>query len=92
MEPPQRCCTAPTSSGRIPGQGEVRVEVSGAKSSDWKERSNATPQAIDRIQIPHHDAAGVIDAVGAGVSQERLGQRIARRPGRAASAVTPAGR
>ncbi len=28
------------------------------------------------FQIPHHDAAGVIDAVGAGVSQERLGQRV----------------
>jgi len=59
-----------------PGPGEVRVEVSGVNPTDWKLRSGATPQAIDRFQIPHHDAAGVIDAVGAGVSQERLGQRV----------------
>jgi NADPH2:quinone reductase len=59
-----------------PGAVRVRVEVSGVNPTDWKLRSGATPQAIDRFQIPHHDAAGVIDAVGAGVSQERLGQRV----------------
>src|SRR6185437_1407122 len=41
-----------------PGPGEVRVEVSGVNPTDWKLRSGATPQAIDRFQIPHHDAAG----------------------------------
>jgi NADPH:quinone reductase len=93
MDPPQRCCAAPTSSGRT-GLGEVRVrvEVSGVNPTDWKLRIGATPRAIDRFQIPHHDAAGVIDAVGAGVSRERLGQRVARSSVRAASAVTPAGR
>jgi NADPH2:quinone reductase len=59
-----------------PGEVRVRVEVSDVNPTDWKLRSGATPQAIDRFQIPHHDAAGVIDAVGAGVSQERLGQRV----------------
>src|SRR6266571_7189528 len=59
-----------------PGEVRVRVEVSGVNPTDWKLRSGATPRAIDRFQIPHHDAAGVIDAVGAGVSQERLGQRV----------------
>jgi NADPH2:quinone reductase len=59
-----------------PGEVRVRVEVSGVNPTDWKLRSGATPQAIDRFQIPHHDGAGVIDAVGAGVSQERLGQRV----------------
>src|SRR5260370_27123221 len=49
-----------------PGEVRVRVEVSGVNPTDWKLRSGATPQAIDRFQIPHHDAAGVIDAVGAG--------------------------
>jgi hypothetical protein len=34
MEPPQWCCAAPTSSGRI--QGRVRVEVSGVNPTDWK--------------------------------------------------------
>jgi enamine deaminase RidA (YjgF/YER057c/UK114 family) len=59
-----------------PGEVRVRVEVSGVNPTDWKLRSGATPQAIDRFQIPHHDAAGVIDAVGSGVSPERLGQRV----------------
>jgi len=59
-----------------PGEVRVRVEVSGVNPTDWKLRSGATPRAIDRFQIPHHDAVGVIDAVGAGVSQERLGQRV----------------
>lgn len=59
-----------------PGEVRVRVEVSGVNPTDWKLRSGATPQAIDLFQIPHYDAAGVIDAVGAGVSQERLGQRV----------------
>jgi NADPH:quinone reductase-like Zn-dependent oxidoreductase len=66
--------------------------VSGAKPTDWKLRSGATPPAIDRFQILNHDAARVIDAVGAGVSPEHLGQRVAHRPGRAARAVTRAGR
>jgi NADPH:quinone reductase-like Zn-dependent oxidoreductase len=48
-----------------PGEVRVRVEVSGVNPTDWKLRSGATPQAIDRFQIPHHDAAGVIDAVRA---------------------------
>jgi NADPH2:quinone reductase len=59
-----------------PGEVRVRVEVSGVDPTDWKLRSGAPPQAIDRLQIPHHDAAEVIDAVGAGVSQERLEQQV----------------
>ena len=59
-----------------PGKVRVRVEVSGVNPTDWKSRGGATPRAIDRFQILHHDAAGVIDAVGVGVSQERLGQRV----------------
>src|SRR5580658_6033541 len=49
-----------------PGPGEVRVkvELSGINPTDWKSRSGATPRPIDGFQIPHHDGAGVIDAVG----------------------------
>lgn len=61
-----------------PGPGEVRVkvEVSGVNPTDWKSRSGATPRPIDGFQIPHHDGAGVIDAVGEGVDPARVGQRV----------------
>src|SRR5258708_25300279 len=61
-----------------PGPGEVRVRVqySGINPTDWKSRSGATPRPIDGFQIPHHDGAGVIDAVGEGVDPGRNGQRV----------------
>jgi NADPH2:quinone reductase len=61
-----------------PGPGEVRVKVefSGVNPTDWKSRSGATARPIDGFQIPHHDGAGVIDAVGAGVDPGRFGQRV----------------
>lgn len=60
-----------------PGPGEVRlkVEFSGVNPTDWKSRSGLTARPIDGFQIPHHDGAGVIDAVGAGVDPGRVGQR-----------------
>jgi NADPH:quinone reductase len=59
-----------------PGEVRVRVEFSGVNPTDWKSRSGATPRPIDGFQIPHHDGAGVIDAVGAGVDPGRHGQRV----------------
>ncbi|MGO8686445.1 MAG: NADPH:quinone reductase [Candidatus Dormibacteria bacterium] len=61
-----------------PGPGEVRVRVSfsGVNPTDWKSRSGATPRPVDRFQVPHHDGSGVIDAVGPGVDEGRLGQRV----------------
>jgi NADPH:quinone reductase len=61
-----------------PGPGEVRVkvEVSALNPTDYKSRSGATPRPIDGFQIPQHDGAGVIDAVGDGVDPARLGQRV----------------
>jgi NADPH:quinone reductase len=61
-----------------PGPGEVRVkvELSGVNPTDWKSRSGATPRPIDGFQIPHHDGAGEIDAVGEGVDPARIGQRV----------------
>jgi len=61
-----------------PGPGEVRVRVSfsGINPTDWKSRSGATPRPLARFQIPHHDGSGVIDAVGSGVDESRLGERV----------------
>ena len=61
-----------------PGPGEVRVrmQLSGVNPTDWKSRSGTTPRPIDDFQVPHHDGAGIIDAVGAGVSAGRVGQRV----------------
>jgi NADPH:quinone reductase len=61
-----------------PGPGEVRVrmQVSAINPTDWKSRAGHTPRPIDGFQIPHHDGAGVIDAVGDGVDPGRVGQRV----------------
>ena len=61
-----------------PGPGEVRVKVhvSAVNPTDHKSRGGATPRPIDGFQIPHHDGAGVIDAVGPGVNQGRIGERV----------------
>ncbi|HYK67385.1 MAG TPA: NADPH:quinone reductase [Streptosporangiaceae bacterium] len=59
-----------------PGHVRVRMQVSGINPTDWKSRSGATPRPIADFQIPHHDGAGVIDAVGPGVDAGRVGQRV----------------
>jgi NADPH2:quinone reductase len=61
-----------------PGPGEVlvRVYASGVNPTDYKARSGAVPRPIDDFQIPHHDGAGVIEAVGSGVDPGRVGQRV----------------
>jgi NADPH:quinone reductase len=59
-----------------PGQVRVRLACSGVNPTDWKSRSGATPRPIDGFQIPHHDGAGLIDAVGEGVDKSRVGQPV----------------
>jgi NADPH:quinone reductase len=61
-----------------PGAGEVlvRVRASAVNPTDYKTRAGATARPIDGFQIPHHDGAGVIDAVGAGVNPARIGERV----------------
>ena len=59
-----------------PGQVRVRMQLSAVNPTDWKARAGATPRPIDGFQIPHHDGAGLIDAVGDGVPAERVGQRV----------------
>ena len=62
----------------VPGPGEVRVRVhaSGVNPTDYKARSGAVPRPVDGFQVPHHDGAGVIEAVGAGVDPGRAGERV----------------
>ncbi len=56
------------------GEVRVKISVSGVNPSDVKSRRGRALNAA-RI-IPHSDAGGVIDAVGAGVSASRIGQRV----------------
>lgn len=59
-----------------PAHGEVlvRLHTSGVNPSDVKSRM-ARPLGGPRI-VPHSDGAGVIEAVGEGVSAARIGQRV----------------
>lgn len=59
-----------------PASGEVlvRVVTSGVNPSDVKSR-RAKPLTGPRV-IPHSDGAGVIEAIGEGVSSSRLGERV----------------
>lgn len=63
-----------------PGPGEVRVRVvtSGVNHSDWKAREfgHRGGALMFPEVVPHHDAGGVIDAVGEGVDPGRTGQRV----------------
>ena len=61
-----------------PGPGEVRVKVafSGVNPTDWKSRSGATGDVHGDFQIPNQDGSGVIEAVGDGVSDARIGERV----------------
>lgn len=59
-----------------PGQVLVRVYVVGVNPSDTKARSSVPlPPGVKRL-VPHQDGAGVVEAVGEGVSPTRLGERV----------------
>jgi len=59
-----------------PGEVRVRVAVSGVNPTDVKNRSGMVTWPIDGFQVPHHDGAGTIDAVGPGVDESRLGEHV----------------
>jgi len=62
-----------------PGPGEVLVQLqtSGVNPSDVKKRAGAFPDLLEAGPvIPHSDGAGVITAVGGGVSPSRVGERV----------------
>lgn len=61
-----------------PGEVRVRVVVSGVNPTDWKARrgtysSNAVPE--EGI-VPNQDGAGIVDALGEGVTEFRVGDRV----------------
>lgn len=60
-----------------PGEVRVRISVSGLNPTDIKTRTGfaGAPMGFPRI-IPHQDGAGIIDQIGEGVPQGRLGQRV----------------
>ena len=59
-----------------PGPGEVRVRLvrAGVNPTDWKFRAG-TMRGFDEV-TPGHDGAGLVDAVGAGVSDLAVGDRV----------------
>ena len=61
-----------------PGKGEVRVRIatSGINPVDVKRRRGGRGPALVSKVIPHFDGAGVIDRVGSGVPDSRLGERV----------------
>jgi NADPH2:quinone reductase len=64
----------------VPGEGEVLVAVkaSAVNPSDTKGRGGARgnlAMPFPRI-VPHQDGSGIIEAVGAGVAESRIGERV----------------
>jgi len=61
-----------------PGPGQVRVRIlcSGVNPTDWKSRSGLTAGPPHEFQVPHQDGAGLVDAVGPGVTDRHPGQRV----------------
>ncbi len=62
-----------------PGPGEVvvRLHTSAVNPSDVKKRAGSFPNLLDDgYVIPHSDVAGVIEAVGEGVSSDRVGDGV----------------
>lgn len=57
------------------GEVRVRIVVSGVNPTDFKSRSRTDALPFG-YQIPNQDGAGVIDAVGEGVDEARIGERV----------------
>jgi NADPH:quinone reductase len=80
-----------------PRRGEVRVrlQASGVNPSDVKSRAGLSRKIAFPRVIPHSDGAGVIEAIGEGISSSRVGERVwiwngqwRRAFGTAAEAIT----
>ena len=62
-----------------PQKDEVLVHLyaSGINPSDTKKRGGSSPSLLsDGPVIPHSDGAGIIEAVGPGVPESRIGERV----------------
>jgi NADPH:quinone reductase len=63
----------------VPGPSEVRIRIaaSGINPGDIKKRQDAFGYGMPYPRVvPHSDGAGVIDAVGDGVSADWIGRRV----------------
>ncbi len=61
------------------GDGEVlvRMHTSGVNPSDVKKRAGSFPNLLDAgLVIPNSDGAGIIAAVGPGIDNNRVGERV----------------
>ena len=60
------------------GEIRVRVVVSGVNPTDWKSRAGAGAGSgdFDEPKVPNQDGAGIVDAVGEGVTQFSVGDRV----------------
>jgi NADPH:quinone reductase len=64
--------------GPAPGEVRIRVLVSGVNPTDWKSRLGSGGGAAPPFPevTPNHDGAGVVDAVGEGVADLAVGDRV----------------
>jgi NADPH2:quinone reductase len=62
----------------VPGEVLVRVRASGVNPSDTKGRGGARGNTAMPfpLMVPHQDGAGVIEEVGEGVAESRVGERV----------------
>jgi NADPH:quinone reductase len=58
-----------------PGEVLVRLRASSISPSDYKKRASNAPLQFPRI-VPHSDGAGVVEELGAGVSDFKVGDRV----------------
>ncbi|MFV2032271.1 MAG: NADPH:quinone reductase [Gammaproteobacteria bacterium] len=59
------------------GEVLVRMKTTGVNPSDVKKRAGAFPNLLDEgLVIPHSDGAGIVEAVGEGVPEQRTGGRV----------------
>lgn len=60
-----------------PGEVRIRVAVSGVNPGDVKKRRDEFGYGMPYPRvIPHSDGAGVVEQIGSGVSEDRIGQRV----------------
>ena len=60
-----------------PGELRVRVVVSGVNPTDWKSRrGSGSGTNVGALSVPNQDGAGVVDAVGPGVTGFAVGDRV----------------
>jgi NADPH2:quinone reductase len=58
------------------GEVRVRVAVSGVNPTDWKARASLDRPMLFSEVVPNQDGAGVVDAIGAEVTDLQVGDRV----------------